>query len=75
MLRSPFSQKYLSFFVSYQLRQNVSKFGSCCYVNNRQIANLQANLLSKVRKRVKATKRKLSSLQRVNSQVIDSDFV
>ena len=34
---------------------NVTKLCSCCYMNSRQIANSQPNLLSKVRKRVKAT--------------------
>ena len=44
----------------------VTKLGSCCYMNNRQIANSEANLLSKVRKRVKATKRNNKSQTSIN---------
>ena len=42
------------------------QLGSCCYMNNRQIANSEANLLSKVRKRVKATKRNNKSQTSIN---------
>ena len=38
-----------------------------CYMNNRQIANSQANLLSKVPKRVKATKRNNKSQTSINN--------
>ena len=37
----------VSTLISYSTIESVTKLGSCCYVNNRQIANLHTNLLSK----------------------------